>query len=93
MTRPVTAKDPETIQAFLVQLSHELRPRMAEDLKAMLEMKQKAPTGYNSDSLEVWDMAHFSNEARHKWCADVDLVSVAQYFRSARHQLIFYLIF
>ena len=75
------AQDPETVNSFLSHLSTSLKPRMSEDFKAMLGLKRKSPVGgLNASELEVWDLAHLSNEARHRWCADVDLVAVSAYF-------------
>jgi len=75
------AQDPETVTSFLKRLTADLKPRMTEDCNLMLDMKRKSPFGSGGaeTELEIWDLAHFSNQARQKWC-DVDVLSVANYF-------------
>jgi len=71
------AETPENIAQFHAHLSQGLVDRVAQDHKALLEMKRKVNPGCKP--LAVWDIPYFSAQARANWFK-LDLEKISEYF-------------
>ncbi len=71
------AGSPEQINEFLSKLSASLKPRVDQDYQTMLQMKQRVNSA--ATSLAVWDVPHFTMQARSDWF-DVDSNKISEFF-------------